>query len=110
MADRRDETVAFLKRKLKPLRISDFEVRALLWKLGSENEKVWRPAREELEYFDPRLAIDLQKLMDIYKEPPVRQRMVEVLSERPVGQLAGKEVVLRELTSGTGSNFTAQPD
>jgi hypothetical protein len=108
LADRRDETVAFLKARLKPLKISAGEVRALLLKLGNEDEKVWKPAREELEYFDPRLAIDLETLMDRYNESPVRQRMVEVLSDRTAGQLAGKEVVLRHV--GRGYNFFAQPN
>ncbi len=44
LADRRDETVAFLKAKMKPLKISAGEVRALLLKLGNEDEKVWQPA------------------------------------------------------------------
>lgn len=110
LADRRDEAVAFLRAKMKPLKISAGEARALLLKLGNEDEKVWKPAREELEYFDPRLAIDLETLMDRYKESPVRQRMVEVLSDRPAGLLAGKEVTLRRLSRGDGFNFFAQPN
>ncbi len=109
MADRREVTVAFLKSKLKPLKISAFEVRALLLKLGNENEKVWKPAREELEYFDPRLAIDLEALMDRYKESPVRQRMVEVLSDYRAGVLAGKEVNLMGV-GADGFNFFAKPN
>ena len=108
--DRREVTVAFLKGKLKPLKISAAEVRALLLKLGNENEKVWKPAREELEYFDPRLAIDLEALMDRYKESPLRQRMVEVLSDRAAGQLAGKDVSLMGVGRGDGFNFLAQPN
>src|SRR5262249_17606960 len=57
LADRPRETVLFLKGKMKPLKITAGEVRALLLKLGNQNEKVWRPAFEELEYLDPRLAI-----------------------------------------------------
>jgi hypothetical protein len=108
VADRREETVAFLKPRMKPLKIAAGEVRALLLKLGNENEKVWKPAFEELEYFDPRLAIDLETLMDRYKEAPGRQRMVEVLSGRQAGQLAGKEVILRK--HGDYFNFFAQPN
>lgn len=110
LADRRAEAIPFLKAKMKPLKISAAEVRALLLKLGNENEKVWRPAFEELEYFDPRLAIDLQTLMDRYKEAPGRQRMVEVLSGREAGQLAGKTVDLTPLGRGDGFNFFAQPN
>ena len=108
MADRRDETVAFLKAKMKPLKITAAEVRALILKLGNQNEKVWKPAFEELEYFDPRLAIDLETLMDRYKEAPGRQRMVEVLSGREAGQLAGKTVILRK--HGEFFNFFAEPN
>ena len=108
MADRRDEAVAFLKTKMKPLKITAAEVRALILKLGNQNEKVWKPAFEELEYFDPRLAIDLETLMDRYKEAPGRQRMVEVLSGREAGQLAGKKVILRK--HGEYFNFFAEPN
>ena len=62
------DTVAFLKKNMKPLTISSAQVKALLLKLGNDNESVWKPAFEELEYFDPRLAIDLQTLMDRYTE------------------------------------------
>ncbi len=109
LADRPAETVPFLKAKMKPLKITPADVRALLLKLGNQNEKVWRAAFEELEYFDPRLAIDLETLMDRYKEAPARQRMVEVLSGRTAGQLAGKEVMLRGVR-GDGFNFFAQPN
>ena len=108
MADRREEAVAFLKTKMKPLKMTAAEIRALLLKLGNENEKVWKPAFEELEYFDPRLAIDLETLMDRYKEAPGRQRMVEVLSGREAGQLAGKTVILRK--HGDYFNFFAEPN
>jgi hypothetical protein len=109
MADRRAETVDFLKAKMKPLKISAAEVRALILKLGNDTEKVWKPAFEEMEYFDPRLAIDLETLMDRYKEAPGRQRMVEVMSGREAGQLAGKTVILRGVR-GDGFNFFAQPN
>jgi hypothetical protein len=105
LADRREAAVAFLKTRMKRLKITAAKVRALLLKLGNENEKVWKPAFEELEYFDPRLAIDLETLMDRYKEAPGRQRMVEVLSGRPAGELAGKEVILRKGGLGDYFNF-----
>ena len=109
LADRRGETVAFFKAKLRPLKITAGEVRALLLKLGNENEKVWKPAFEELEYFDPRLAIDLETLMDRYKESPVRQRMVEILSGREAGSLAGRSSQPEAVARGDWFNFFA-PD
>jgi hypothetical protein len=108
LADRPAETVRFLKGKMKPLKISAAEVRALLLKLGSQNEKVWRSAFEGLEYFDPRLAIDLETLMDRYKEAPGRQRMVEILSGREAGSLKGKDVQLRKFGGPDDFNFTAE--
>src|SRR4051812_17428439 len=50
--------VAFLKEHLKPLIISEDDVNKLISDLGSDDDAVWKPAFEKLEYFDPRLAID----------------------------------------------------
>jgi hypothetical protein len=108
MADRREETVAFLKDRMRPLKITPAEVRALLLKLGNPNEKVWKPAFEELEYFDPRLAIDLETLMDRYKEAPAQQRMVEVMSGRAAGSLGTDPVEVRRLSRGDGYNFVSR--
>jgi hypothetical protein len=62
-----------------------------------------------LEYFDPQLAIELQTLMDRHTDSPTRQRMVEVMSGRQAGQLAGKAVSLRPVNPD-GFNFFAQPN
>ena len=72
LSDVPDETVGFLKRKLTPLKLSSVQARTLLLKLGNDNEAVWKPAFEELEYFDPRLAFDLKILMDRYTESPAQ--------------------------------------
>jgi hypothetical protein len=101
------EAVAFLKTKLMPLKIDADKVKALLAKLGSDKEEVWKTAFEELEYFDPRLAIDLETLMADVTDAPARQRMVEVLSGRPAGSLGTKEVILRPVGQGDGFNFFA---
>jgi hypothetical protein len=101
------ETVAFLKAKMMPLKIDAERVKALLAKLNSDKEEVWKTAFEELEYFDPRLAIDLETLMADVTEAPARQRMIEVLSGRPAGSLETKEVVLRKVGQGEGFNFFA---
>jgi hypothetical protein len=107
LSDRPKDAVAFLKKKMKPLTISSGQVKALILKLGNDNDAVWKPAFEELEYFDPRLAIDLQTLMDRYKEPPARQRMVEVMSGREVGSLKGKDIKLWKFGGPDDFNFTA---
>ena len=104
--DNAGEAVRVLKEKMRPLTISAEQVNALLSKLSSNDERVWKPAFLELEYFDPRLAIGLEDLMDHVKELPARQRMVEVLSERDAGSLAGQEI---QLWKGNGFfNFTAR--
>ena len=108
LSDRPKESVAFLKRKMKPLTISSGQVKALLLKLGNGNDSVWKPAFEELEYFDPRLAIDLQTLMDRYTESPTRQRMVEIMSGREADSLKGKNVQLRKFGGPDDFNFFAE--
>src|SRR4029077_14324847 len=75
-------------------------------KLGSDKEEIWKPVFEELEYFDPRLAIGLETLMAKVTDSPARQRMVEVLSGRLAGSLAGKQIELSK--AGTGFNFRAE--
>jgi hypothetical protein len=57
-----DRAIPFLKDKLKPLKIGSGRVKTLLLKLNSADECLWKSAFEELEYFDPRLAIELTEL------------------------------------------------
>ncbi len=59
-----------LKGRMKPLTISSGQVKALLLKLNSQDEHLWKSAFEQLEYFDPRLAIGLEELMDRVTESP----------------------------------------
>jgi hypothetical protein len=98
-------TVAYLKKKMKPLKIDAARVRSLIVKLASDKEDVWKPAFDEFEYLDPRLAIDLETLMKEVTEAPARQRLVEVLSGNKAGALQGMDVHLRELNNGEGFNF-----
>jgi hypothetical protein len=93
------EAVAFLKGKLKPLTIDEKRVRGYLADLASEDEKVWKPAVEELEYFDPRLAIDLGTLMDDVTDRVARARLVALLSgDRSADDLlkSNKPILLRQ--------------
>jgi hypothetical protein len=104
LADRPNDAVAFLKGKMKPLMIDPEKVKALLVLLGSDEETIWMSAFEEFEYFDPRMAIDLETLMKDVTESPARQRMVEVMSGRPAESLKGKEVSIRKVGED-GFNF-----
>lgn len=82
------EAVALCADRVKPLAIDEKRVRALLADLGSDKEETWKAAVEELEYFDPRLAIDLPTLMDEVPDRVPRARLVAVLSgDRPAERL-----------------------
>jgi hypothetical protein len=107
LADMQKEATAFLGQKLRPLKIDAEQVTVLLDQLGSDNEAVWKKASTELEYFDPRLAINLETLMKTVTEAPARQRMVEILSGRKAESLAGQEVNLTNLGQDKGYNFFA---
>lgn len=91
------ETIAFFKRNLRPLVVDPEIIQALLTQLGSDKEAEWKAAFADLQYFDPRLAIDLPTLMDQVKESPTRQRLVEILSDRPPGSLAGQKIEFRKV-------------
>jgi hypothetical protein len=104
-ADHPKEAVAYFAEAMKPLTIDADWVQVRLMRLGNKvDEEVWRGAIEELEYFDPRLAIDLEKLMTDVTDSPARQRMVEVLSGRQPEQLKGKPITLRKVGED-GFNF-----
>ncbi len=106
-ADKPDDAIAFFKEHLAPLKISEEDVTKAIADLGSDDENVWKPAFEKLEYFDPRLTIDLSKLMSDVTEGSARTRLVEILSHRPADSLKGKTVALHNLGNGEGYNFCA---
>jgi hypothetical protein len=88
LAARPKEAVTLAVEKLKPLKIDEKQVRTLLVDLGSEKEEAWKAAVEKLEYFDPRLAVDLPTLMDEVTEHVARARLVALLSgDRTAGKL-----------------------
>jgi hypothetical protein len=105
--DRRAESIVFLHERMKPLKIDEERVKELLGHLGDKNEAVWRPAFEEFEYFDPRLAVGLEALMDQVPDAPARQRIVAVMSGRKPETVEGKEVDLRKFAGGF--NFFSRP-
>jgi hypothetical protein len=107
LSARPNEAMALLAKKMRPLKIDAERVKELLAQLASKDEATWKKAFVELEYFDPRLAIDLETLMKTVTEAPARQRMVEVLSGRKAETLAGEDVSLRPLGNGDGYNFFA---
>jgi hypothetical protein len=104
-ADQPAATVAYFKEHLKPLKIEQKDLDRLLTDLGSDDEKVWKPAFEMLEYFDPRLNMDLTTLVNNANEQPARNRLIEVLCDYSPGQLRGKNIQLR--AAGADFNFYA---
>jgi hypothetical protein len=95
-----DQSVAFFKEQLKPLTIEAADVRSLIKDLDSDEENVWRPAFERLEYFDPRLAIDLPTLMKENVEPRSRNRLIEVLCSIKPDSFRGRTIILRGTDDG----------
>lgn len=102
-------TVPFLKEKLRPLKLEVEACKRLLKDLGSDDAKVWKTAWDELDYLDPRLAIDLMTLMDGVTAKPARTRMVELCSGRKANSLADQDVQIRPLGGGEeGYNFSSK--
>jgi len=105
---RPDDAVAYFKGHLKPLKISEDDLVKALIDLNSDDADVWRPAFEMLEYFDPRLTLDLEKLMADMKDPPGRTRLVEILCDYPPGTLNARgNIGLRKFKKEEGFNFFA---
>ncbi len=90
-----DAAVAFLKENLKPLKLEQSDLDDLLKALDSDDEKVWKPAFDKMQYFDPRLALDIGALLDAATEQPARNRLIEILSDDTPDQLKGQSVNLR---------------
>ena len=99
-AGRPDESVEYFKEHLLLLRLDEATFETILEELGSEDEEVAKKAREQFDYLDPRLFLGLEEIMDRVEEEPVRSRMVEALSNRDFGTLAGDEIRLRQTNGG----------
>ena len=83
LSNRPVETVTFLKSKMKPLMIDEATVNKLIADLASDDDKIWKPAFETFEYFDPRLAKTLQASFDESSVGLGRHRLVSVLCDVP---------------------------
>ena len=100
-ADQPATTVAFLRDRMNPLKIDAEDLELALTALSSDQDQVWKPAFELLEYLDPRLAISLPTLMKNVTEPLARQRLVAILSGYPHNAFYGQTVELRPVGGGT---------
>jgi len=99
------ESVAILANRMRPLKIDADRVKTLFTALNSDKEDVWKPAFEELDYFDPRLAIDIENLMNEVNAAPARQRLVALLSGSKPEINEGKQIQLRGSGEGDKKFF-----
>lgn len=104
-AKRPDETVEYFDEHLVALRLDEDTFSTLLEKLGSEDEEVAEKAFEAFQHLDPRLFMGLEEIMDRVEEEPIRSRMVEVLSGRKFGSMAGQDIQLRAIGGGDGEEM-----
>ena len=100
------ETIAFFKATMKPLIIEEETVKKRIADLASDDDKVWKPAFETFEYFDPRLAVNLQAAFDQSTPGLGRQRLVAVMGDYKADQWDGKNIQLRA-TGDDSFNFAA---
>lgn len=105
-SNRPKETVSYFKATMKPLIIEEEAVKKRIADLASDDEKVWKPAFETFEYFDPRLAVGLQAAFDASTPGSGRQRLVAVMGDAKADQYDGKNVQLRS-TGDDSFNFFA---
>lgn len=75
----RHRTLAFLKPKLWPLKLSKEQAEKLLADLFADKEDVWKPAFDELTRYDFRLALPLQEVWAKAETPAQRVRLKSLL-------------------------------
>lgn len=100
-AARQKDATPYFKEKLPPLKITAEKVQKLLADLNAEKAETWRAAVDQLDYFDPRLAVGLEDLMAMpeVQELKPRARLVAVLSgdRKPEALIdSGKPIQLRK--------------
>jgi hypothetical protein len=94
------KAVEFLRSRVRPLKVDAEQVNKWIKDLESDDDEVWKPAYEKLDYFDPRLAIPLATLMADVSNPKSRPRLVELLSGRQPESFSGKDVKYHEFDGG----------
>lgn len=104
-------TIPFLREHLRPLKLDGDRFKDLMIKLSSIHEPTWQAAFDELDYFDPRLALDLPTMMDIMQTNPVRHRLVSLLVGVPhhgePHPFRDKEIQFEIYDNGRRYNFLA---
>lgn len=95
-SDHPREATAYFQKHLKPLTLTREQLDVLLVDLGNDDENVWKPAFQTLEYLDPRLAVDLATLL-MEADTNVRRRLMELATFRKAGALEGGRLDFRPL-------------
>ena len=99
---RPQQAVVFIGTHLKPLKLDQKELDSLLDALGSDDAKVWAPAFEKLGYFDPRLNVNLETLMNSAETTVRRNHLVELLNDEVADNRKGQNITLQPIHVGAG--------
>jgi hypothetical protein len=89
LAARGDDTLGYLKQKLRPLNLTRQRAKELLADLGGADEETARVAFDELRYFDPRLALGDEELRKLLLDRALSNRLAAVLCDLPVNAFSG---------------------
>ena len=90
-ASHREDSVEYLKGKLRPFKLTKERANLLLADLGGKDEKRAMSAFEEFNYFDPRLAFGEQELRDALLDKPASRMLGAVLCDLPIDGLSGEK-------------------
>ncbi|MEO2089570.1 MAG: hypothetical protein ABGY75_08760, partial [Gemmataceae bacterium] len=103
------ESVSWLRQRLQPLTLDEKRARQLLAAVLSDDEKVWRPALEELRRTDLRLAIPLLEAWGDAKTADQRVRMKWLLGGERSEFDPYRDYILKEYPPGEVTGWYLQP-
>ena len=104
------DVVAFVAGKLKPLKLTEERATKLVADLGDEKEAVAKAAFDELQYFDPRLVLDVGVMLKPLPDDIHRQRLVGLLIGTTLDAYAGCKIEYASaasLRAGNGEDACA---
>ena len=84
--------VAFFAEKLKPLKLTEERAKKLVADLGEEKEGVAEAAFKEMQYFDPRLVLEVGDMLQNLPDGLHRQRLAALLSNRSIDGYVGYKI------------------
>jgi hypothetical protein len=89
------ETVRFLKEQIVPINTEKHVVVKHLKALESEDEKIWKPAYEQFQLFDPRLVMSLKDAFEAVPPGIGQPRIVSILFGSSLEDFEGKAFTLQ---------------